>query len=95
MATLSFELIVNSPPSTGIIFTPAAPVTGSGSSFSESGQIPAGTTIGTLSVSPAGWQGILALTGAQASSFTLSGMNVIASSVLAVGTYDLAITATP
>lgn len=95
MTTLSLVITINSAPSTGITFTPASPFTGSGTAFSASGPIAAGATVGSIAVAPAGWQGALSLSGANASSFTLSGLNLVAAAALAAGTYDVTVTATP
>lgn len=95
MATLSLVITINSAPSTAVTFTPASPFSGSGSALSATGPVASGTTVGTISVAPSGWQGALSLSGAQAADFTLSGTNLVTAAALAAGTYDVTITATP
>lgn len=95
MATLSLVLTINSPTATAITFTPAAPFTGSGSAFSATGPIAAGVTVGTFNVTPSGWQGALSLSGTQAASFTLSGLNLVTAAVLNSGAFNVTGTATP
>ena len=96
MTTLSLNFTITSPPSTTLNFTPAAPFSGSGSAFTAVGPITSGVTVGTFSVVPAGWQGTLALSGAQAASFTLSGMSLVTAAVLGIGSVSaVTITANP
>lgn len=95
-ASITLSLTITSPPSTGITFTPAPPFTGSGTSFSAVGPIASGVTVGTFVVAPTGWQGAFALSGTNASSFTLSGMSLVTAATLDVGTtYAITATATP
>ena len=96
MATLSLVLTINSPASTGITFTPVSPFTGSGTSFSTTTEpIASGVTVGSFSVAPAGWQGVLSLSGAQSSSFTLSGLSLVTAAALPTGQFAVTVTATP
>ena len=95
MATISLVITVNSPASTSLTFTPASPFTGTGTAFSAAGPVASGVTVGSVAVAPAGWQGALALSGANAASFTLSGTNLVTAAALAGGTDDVTITATP
>jgi hypothetical protein len=95
LANLSITIAVNSPASTGITFTPAAPFTGSGSAFATTGPVASGITVGSISVAPAGWQGALALSGANAASFSLSGFNLITAAALPDAVYNISLTATP
>jgi hypothetical protein len=95
MSTLSLVITINSPASTGITFTPAAPFTGSGTAFSATGAVGSGVTVGTFVVAPAGWQGALALSGAQAASFTLAGLNLVTAAALNAGVFNVTATATP
>jgi len=95
MSTLSLVITINSAPSTGITFTPAAPFAGSGTAFSATGPIASGVTVGSFAVAPAGWQGAIALSGAQAASFTLSGLNLVTAAALNPGTFNVTATATP
>ncbi len=95
MAAISLVIAVSSPISTTLTFTPAAPFTGSGTSFSAVGPIAAGVTVGTVSVVPAGWSGVLTLSGQQAASFSIAGLNLVTAAALASGSYGVTITATP
>jgi hypothetical protein len=96
MATLSFVITVTSPNSTAVTLTPAPPFQGSGNAFTAIGPIASGVTVGTFNVQPAGWQGALVLSGADAASFTMSGSALITAAVLPDGgTYNLTATATP
>ena len=103
MAVYSFELIVNSEPSTAVTFTPSAAITGSAAPFNATGVVASGTVLGTFAVAPTGWQGILALSGADAGKFVLNTYQfAVGANPLAVGggsgtngEYDVTITATP
>jgi hypothetical protein len=56
----------------------------------------AGTVICPITIAPSGWSGALTLSGTNASSFALSGTNlVVGSTALGTGTYAVTITATP
>jgi len=85
-ATATLSIIINSPPSTTVtcpLATYVAPLA-------------AGSTICPITIAPSGWSGALALSGKNASSFALSGSNlVVGSTSLAAGTYAVTITATP
>lgn len=95
-ASINLSISITSPPSTSITFTPAAPFSGSGTSFTAVGPVASGVTVGTFVVAPSGWQGALALSGTNASSFTLSGMNLVTAATLSPGTtYAVTGTATP
>ncbi len=95
MSTLSLVITINSVPSTGITFTPAAPFSGSGSAFSATGPVASGVTVGSFVIAPAGWQGALTLSGAQAASFTLSGLSLVTAAALSAGAFNVTVTATP
>jgi hypothetical protein len=82
-------------PSTAVTLAPAAPFTGSGGAFSAAAPVGSGVVVGTLSVAPAGWQGTLSLSGANASSFALNGASLTTAAALAAGTYTLDVVATP
>ena len=94
MSTLSLVITINGPASTGVTFTPASPFSGSGSSFSASAAVASGVTVGTFSVAPSGWQGVLALSGAQAADFTLSGLKLVTAAALPASS-AVTVTATP
>lgn len=91
MATITFTLILASPAATGGTATPV-----SGLPF----PVPAGTLVGNISVLPAGWNGALALSGADAALFSIGGASpnytLLAASALTVArTYNAAITPAP
>ncbi len=95
-ASVNLSISITSPPSSAITLTPAAPFTGSGTSFTAPGPVAAGVTVGTFSVAPVGWQGALALTGTNAANFTLSGSNLVTAVQLPAGSSDaITVTATP
>lgn len=48
MSAVNYAVVINSPASTSITFTPAGPFTA---------PVAAGTVLGTFTVSPAGWSG--------------------------------------
>jgi len=95
MATLSFTITVSSPNATAVILTPASPFQGSGNAFTVTGPVASGVTVGTFSITPTGWQGVLALSGADAASFVLSGMALMTAAALDAKTYNVTATATP
>jgi hypothetical protein len=85
-ATTTLSIIINSPTST----TVTCPMT------TYTAPLAAGSVICPITVAPSGWSGALALSGASASSFALSGSNlVVGSAALQSGTYSVTITATP
>jgi hypothetical protein len=85
-ATTTVSIVINSPTST----TVTCPLT------TYTAPLAAGSTICAIAVAPNGWSGALALSGTNASSFALSGSNlVVGSTALAAGTYSATITATP
>jgi len=94
-ASLNVTITITSPTSTVVTLTPVAPFTGSGSAFSAVEPISVGMVVGALSVTPAGWQGTFALSGTNASSFTISGSNLVTAVALAIGAYNVVITANP
>ena len=94
-ASLNLTITITSPASTAVTLTPVAPFTGSGSSFSAVEPIAAGAVVGALSVTPAGWQGTFALSGTNASSFAVSGSNLVTAMALAIGAYNIVVTANP
>lgn len=85
--TSTFTIVINGPLSTSITCTPSA----------LTAPVAPGTIICPLVVSPTGWSGLFSpLTGANASSFSLSGSNlVVGSTALAAGSYSVTVTATP
>ncbi len=96
MANVTFTISYTSSLSSGITLTPAAPFSGTGTSFTAAVPVPAGTTVGTFSVSPAGWAGALALGGPAASHYTLSGFNLVTAVATTLAAVDsLVVTATP
>jgi hypothetical protein len=66
------------------------------SSTMISSGLPSGTVVGQISVSTTGgaFSGSLSLGGANASSFAISGSNLVTAAVLSAGTYQITITAT-
>ena len=91
--TASIVMMITSPPSTALSCPVAYP---SGqTSFVE--PVAAGTVVASCTVTPSTWSGTLALSGANASSFAISGLNVVVGSspITAAGTYDVTVTATP
>ena len=89
MATVNLTIVINGPPSTEVSFASNAPPDG------WVAPVPSGTVMGTLAVSPAGWSGVLALSGPDAASFTISGLQVLAAAELTARSYSLTVTATP
>ena len=86
-ATTSRSIPIKSPASTSVTCPLAA---------SYTAPLAAGSKDCTISVAPAGWSSARALSGTHASSFALSGSNlVVGSTALAAGTYAVTITATP
>lgn len=85
MASVNITVVINSPPSTSVVFTAAQP--------SFTAPVPAGTVIGTLSVEPAGWSGAVSLSGNAA--LALNGLQVVAAVDLAAGSYNASANATP
>ena len=85
-ATATLSIIINSPSSTAVscpIPTLTAPVA-------------SGATICTVSITPAGWSGVLSLSGPNASAFQLKGSDVVVGSTpLAAGSYSVTVTAAP
>ena len=87
--TTSLSIIINSAPSTTV-------TCGASTTYTLTGPLAAGTNICNISVTPTGWSGALALSGANASAFALSGSALnVGATALAVGTYAISITATP
>lgn len=95
MSTLTLNIAVSSPVSTGITFTPAPPFSGSGGNLTVTGPVAAGITVGTIVVAPAGWAGALALSGTSAALFSLVGNTLITAAQLVAGNDVVIITATP
>jgi hypothetical protein len=97
MANATFTISYTTAPSTAITLTPAAPYSGSGTSFTAAAPVPAATVVGQLSVSPPGWAGVLALSGPIANHYTLNALNqlvtAVATTLPAIDT--LVVTATP
>jgi len=85
-ASTMLSIIINSPASTSVTCTLGT----------YTAPLAAGSTICPIVIAPAGWSGALALSGTNASSFSLNGSNlVVGSSALGAGTYSVTITATP
>ena len=85
-ATTTLSIIINSPASTSITCALG----------SYTAPLASGAVICPISVAPAGWSGALTLSGTNASSFALSGSNlVVGATALPVGTYSITLTATP
>ncbi len=96
MANATFTISYTTAPSTAITLTPVAPFSGSGTSFTAAVPVPAATVVGAISVSPVGWAGVLALSGAAASHYSLSGMNLVTAVATTLAAVDsLVVTATP
>jgi hypothetical protein len=93
--TMSLVMTVTSQAATAIAITPVSPWSGSGTALTAVGPVAANTVVGAISVSPAGWIGVLTLTGANAASFTLQGSNLVTTVALPAGVYDVSVTATP
>ena len=89
-SSVSVSVQVNGPPSTAITCGLGA--------FTFNNTVPAGTVICPITVLPAGWVGNVALGGADASFFTLSGLNLIVGSAdipPRTAPYSVTLTATP
>jgi hypothetical protein len=95
MATLSLVITITGPPATTVTLTPVAPFTGSGSAFTAVAPIASGAVVGAISVQPAGWQGALSLSGADAAAFAVSGSNLVTAVAMAVRAYNVTINANP
>jgi hypothetical protein len=86
-ATTTVSIIINSSTSTALACTPPTTL---------AAPLAAGTVICPLAITPTGWSGALALSGTNASSFALSGSNlIVGATALAAGSYSVTITATP
>ncbi len=89
-ASAAMSVIVNSTPvvtSTSISCTPT-------STFIA--PLAAGAAICSANISPSNWQGVLTLTGVDASFFALSGSNlVVGPTALAARAYSITLTSTP
>ena len=90
MSAVSVAIVINSPASASITFSPVSALVA---------PVAAGTVVGTFTVSPVGWSGAVALSGANASDFSVvnnAGVVQLEAAVsLAVGTYLVTATATP
>jgi hypothetical protein len=100
MIATSLSLVINSPGATALTAVPVAPWTLSGNALSYPATsplpVPAGSPICALSVTPSTWSGVLTLSGANASSFALSGMTLnVGANPLPPETLAVTITATP
>lgn len=85
-ATTTMTIVVNSPNSTTVTCTPGT----------LTAPVAAGVTICPISIAPAGWSGVLSLSGTDAARFALSGTNlVVGGTALTAGSYSVIITATP
>lgn len=87
MAQQNITIIINSPPSSEVTFTPAQP--------SFVAPVPAGTVLGVLSVAPAAWSGALALGGPDVAKVVLNGTQIAAAVELMAGTLSLTATSSP
>ncbi len=93
-ANTSLAIIFNSPTSTAANCTINYP---SGQTFFTV-PVAAGTLIATCTITPAGWSGSLALSGADAGSFGVTNSSTLvvgATAISAARTYNVTITATP
>jgi hypothetical protein len=92
-ASTNLSIIINSPPSTGLNCTINYPA--GATAFMT--PVPASTTIVSCSVAPAGWSGALALSGPDASFFSLAGLTlqVGSAAITTPRTYSVILTATP
>ena len=85
-ANTTVSIVINSPASTSVSCSPGT----------LTAPVAANTVVCPISVVPSGWSGALTLSGTNASSFALSGTNlVVGASALSAGTYSVTITATP
>lgn len=85
-ATTTLSIVINSPASTGVTCSPGT----------LTAPLAAGFVVCPITIAPSGWSGALALSGSNASSFALSGSNLIVGPTsLSAGTYSVTITATP
>ena len=101
MASVSLALQVGSPAASIVAVTPVAPWAGSqqaGFTYPQA-DVPAaaGSVVATVAVTvPSNWSGAFSLSGPNASSFALSGNNlVVGATALTNGAYDVTIMATP
>jgi hypothetical protein len=90
MSNVSVVIVINSPASVTITFTPSGTFTA---------PVAVGTVIGTFAITPSGWSGAVALSGANASDFSVVDnagvVELTAAVALAAGLYDVTATATP
>ena len=86
-ATTTLSIVINSGPSTSVSCSPAA----------LTAPVAAGTLVCPVVVAPASWSGALTLSGPNASSFALSGSNLVvgAAGIANAGTLSVTITSTP
>lgn len=88
MTTTNISIVVSSPPSTRLTYTPSA------ASFTA--PVPAGTVMGTFAVAPAGWAGTISLSEADAAIFALNTQLQLTSvAPLAARTYNVTATSAP
>ena len=86
-ASTQLSIIVGGTGSTSVACTPLTTLTA---------PVAAGTLICPIAVVPSGWTGVFTLSGANATSFALSGSTlVVGATPLAAGSYSVTITATP
>lgn len=94
MSAVNVAIVINSPASTSLTFTPGGPFTA---------PVASGTVLGTFAVAPAGWSGSVALsaftglaTGSNLSIVNNAGvLQLEAAASLAAGSYGLTATASP
>lgn len=90
MSSLNVAIVVTSPPSTSITFTPSAQ--------SLVAPVPAGANLGHFAVAPQGWTGTLTPSGADAALFALdTSLNLLvgATALSTARTYNVTVTANP
>jgi hypothetical protein len=87
-AQVQLSIVFQGSPSTSITCPIAGPFTV---------PVAAGTQICAITVAPAGWQGALTLSGADAAAFAISGSNLVVgpTAITAAGTKSVTLTAAP
>jgi hypothetical protein len=91
--TTNLSIVISSPASTSV----SCPISYPSGQTSFVEPVSPGVLVAICTVAPAGWSGALALSGPDAASFALSGMNVVVGSnaISIAKTYNITITATP
>lgn len=92
-ASTSLSIIINSAPSTAL----TCPISYPTGQTAFTTPVAAGTVIAVCTVTPPSWSGALALSGPDAGSFALSGLNLVvgATAISTPKTYNVTLTATP